>query len=32
MLQSLPAAKFRESMDVSVNLGIDARKLSLIHI
>lgn len=26
LLQSLPAAKFRESMDVSVNLGIDARK------
>lgn len=26
LLQSIPAAKFREGVDVSVNLGIDARK------
>ncbi|MDO6683663.1 MULTISPECIES: 50S ribosomal protein L1 [unclassified Oceanobacter] len=26
ILSSLPAAKFRESLDVAVNLGIDARK------
>ncbi len=26
VLSSLPAAKFRESLDVAVNLGIDARK------
>jgi large subunit ribosomal protein L1 len=26
LLQSVPAAKFRESVDVAVNLGIDARK------
>ena len=26
VLASLPAAKFKESVDVAVNLGIDARK------
>jgi large subunit ribosomal protein L1 len=26
VLQGLPKAKFRESMDVSVNLGVDPRK------